>query len=91
MILGANDESQWWDYCGGTLDMSLGYIERDHDCYKDKRIIKVFIFYSFTENAQKISLRGKSFSVSVKNIHLLLSIVVQILLYKLKNNYIKNE
>lgn len=34
--------SMWWDSCGGTLNMSLGYIERDHDCYKDRKIVKVF-------------------------------------------------
>lgn len=33
--------SMWWDSCGGSLDVSLGFVEREHSCYKDAKIVKV--------------------------------------------------
>lgn len=33
--------AMWWDSCGGSLDVSLGFIERKHSCSKDEEIVKV--------------------------------------------------
>lgn len=30
-----------WDSCGGSLNVSLGFVEKKHRCYKDEEIQKV--------------------------------------------------
>lgn len=30
-----------WDSCGGSLNVSLGFVAIQHSCYKDKQIQKV--------------------------------------------------
>lgn len=36
-------ESMLWDSCGGSLDVSLGFVSIEHSCYKDEQIAKVNI------------------------------------------------
>lgn len=42
----STSESMMWDSCGGSLDVSLGFVSVEHSCYKDEQIIKVIIQFN---------------------------------------------